>query len=235
MKNHVTWVIICSYFRIQRKFPWMKNPFLHTLFSHWYYITHEPPPYYNGPSQAQNYYLVVSNAHERFWLCYMLYIFCLQILWLIISCQQKWQSTFSPIIVISPTTAYRVYAVAEISLQPLLISRISFIDTIAQPFSHSVGACPGLDRDKNSALEFLVQTCPPQSERRYCANSVRWCTVHIIAQALNNITILQISCKRSKTERGIPDCMKATFEVCHPRSGKLSAIWGYLLSVEGDG
>ena len=48
----------------------------------------------------------------------------------------------------------------------------------------------GLDWDKNSALDFLVQTGPPQSARRYCANSVRWCTVHIITQALNNTTIL---------------------------------------------
>ena len=31
----------------------------------------------------------------------------------------------------------------------------------------------GLDWDKNSALDFLVQTGPPQSARRYCANSVR--------------------------------------------------------------
>ena len=45
----------------------------------------------------------------------------------------------------------------------------------------------------------------------------------------------QMPCKQSKTVRGVPDCMKATFEVCHPRNGKLSAIWGYLLIVEGDG
>jgi len=51
------------------------------------------------------------------------------------------------------------------------------MDKVAAEFSRRFGELDvmeaGLDWDKNSALDFLVQTGPPQSARRYCANSVR--------------------------------------------------------------